>query len=139
MSYMMALGPYPFGLDTTAYEQLQRSMQFRHAAAVRVGARDAYQVVGPGEETITLTGKVAPGTVGTLSSITRLEEMGQGGKAYVLVDGAGYVYGTYHIDSIQTTQRAHVADGTPRIVDFSLTLTRDDALPADEDATGKAA
>lgn len=130
--HMLALGPFAFGVATAGYHQLQRSMQFKHAAAVRVGQRDAYQKLGPGEEQITLTGVVAPGVTGTLASITRLEAMGRGGEPYVLVDGAGYVYGTYHIDSIQTTQRAHLADGTPRLVEFSLTLTRDDAMPADE-------
>jgi phage protein U len=129
---MLALGPFAFGVTTAGYHQLQRSMQFKHPALSRVGLRDAYQKIGPGEEQITITGVVAPGVTGTLASITRLETMGQGGDAYVLVDGAGYVYGTYHIDSIQTTQTYHFEDGTPRKVEFSLSLTRDDAVPADE-------
>ncbi len=130
--HQLALGPFAFGMSTAGYHQLQRSMQFKHAAAVRVGQRDAFQKLGPGEESITITGVVAPAVTGRLSSITQLEEMGRGGEPYVLVDGAGYVYGTYHIDSIQSTQRAHTDDGTPRIVEFSLTLTRDDGMPADE-------
>jgi len=130
--HMLALGPFAFGVSTAGYHQLQRSMQFKHPALSRVGLRDSYQKIGPGEEQITLTGVVAPAVTGTLASITRLETMGQGGAAYVLVDGAGYVYGTYHIDSIQTTQTAHLEDGTPRKVEFSLSLTRDDAMPADE-------
>ncbi|WP_051974362.1 phage tail protein [Luteibacter mycovicinus] len=130
--YMLALGPFPFGTSTAGYDKLQRSMQFKHAAAVRVGDRDAYQKLGPGEEQINLAGTVAPSVTGTLASITRLEDMGRGGEAYLLVDGAGYVYGTYHIDSLQTTQRGHFADGTPRLVEFSLTLTRDDSMPANE-------
>jgi len=137
MTHMLALGPFAFGVSTAGYEKLQRSMQFKHAAAVRVGERDAYQKLGPGEESITISGTVAPEVTGTLSSITRLEEMGRGGEAYVLVDGAGYVYGVYHIDSLQTDQSNHMADGTPRKVDFSLTLTRDDSLPADEDSKAR--
>lgn len=138
MTHMLALGPFAFGVSTAGYDRLQRSMQFKHAAAVRVGERDAYQKLGPGEESITITGVVAPEVTGTLASITRLEEMGRGGEAYVLVDGAGYVYGVYHIDSIETEQSAHVSDGTPRRVGFSLTLTRDDSLPADQDSKAAA-
>jgi phage protein U len=131
---LMAFGPFAFGMQTAAYDELRRQMQFKHGAAVRVGERDTYQYLGAGEEIITLSGTVAPGVTGTLASITQLEAMGLGGQAYVLVDGAGYVYGVYFIQSLETTQRYLFPDGTPRRVDFSLTLCRSDNLPADEPA-----
>jgi phage tail protein len=136
---LMAFGPFAFGMQTAAYDELRRQMQFKHGAAVRVGERDNYQYLGAGEEIITLSGTVAPGVTGTLASITQLENMGLGGQAYVLVDGAGYVYGVYFIDRIETTQRYLFDDGTPRRVDFSVTLYRSDNLPADEPATTTAA
>jgi phage protein U len=132
---MMAFGQFAFGLGTAAYDELRRQMQFKHGAAVRIGSRDALQFLGPGDEMVTLSGTVAPAITGTLASITQLENMGRGGMAYVLVDGAGYVYGVYCIDSIETTQRYHFDDGTPRRVDFSLTLRRTDSLPSDNAAT----
>jgi phage protein U len=132
---LMAFGPFAFGMHTAAYDELRRQMQFKHGAAVRVGERDNYQYLGAGEEIITLSGTVAPGVTGTLASITQLEAMGLGGQAYVLVDGAGYVYGVYFIDRIETTQRYLFDDGTPRRVDFSVTLYRSDNLPADGPAT----
>jgi phage protein U len=138
MTTMLAFGPFAFGMATAAYSELQRQMQFKHAAAVRVNARDAYQFVGPGTETLTVSGLVAPEVTGTLASITQLEDMGRGGLSYVLVDGAGYVYGVYYIDSLQTTQSYHHPDGTPRKVEFSLTLGRSDDLPTDAAATAKA-
>lgn len=132
MSYtLMALGPFAFGMNTAAFHELRRQMQFKHGAAVRVGARDAYQYLGPGSESLTLSGTVAPEITGQLASITQLEQMGRTGNAYVLVDGAGYVYGTYFIGSMETTHRYHLADGTPRKVDFSITLERSDNLPTD--------
>jgi uncharacterized protein len=136
---LMAFGPFAFGMQTAAYDELRRQMQFKHGAAVRVGERDTYQYLGAGEEIITLSGTVAPGVTGTLASITQLENMGLGGQAYVLVDGAGYVYGVYFIDRIESTQRYLFDDGTPRRVDFSITLFRSDNLPADEPATTAAA
>lgn len=129
---LMAFGPFAFGMHTAAYDELRRQMQFKHGAAVRVGERDNYQYLGAGEEIITLSGTVAPGVSGTLASITQLETMGEGGQAYVLVDGAGYVYGVYFIQSLESTQKNLVQDGTPRRVDFSVTLCRSDNLPADE-------
>lgn len=135
----MAFGPFAFGMQTAAYDELRRQMQFKHGAAVRVGERDNYQYLGAGEEIITLSGTVAPGVSGTLASITQLENMGLGGQAYVLVDGAGYVYGVYFIDRIESTQRYLFPDGTPRRVDFSVTLYRSDNLPADEAPNGAVA
>lgn len=136
---LMAFGPFTFGVQTAAYDELRRQMQFKHGAAVRVGERDNYQYLGAGEEIITLSGTVAPGVTGTLAPITQLENMGLGGQAYVLVDGAGYVYGVYFIDRIETTQRYLFDDGTPRRVDFSVTLYRSDNLPADEPIKSTAA
>ncbi|NII74836.1 hypothetical protein FHW84_003432 [Dyella sp. SG562] len=129
---LMAFGPFVFGMRTAAYEELQRQMQFKHAANARLGKRDAYQIVSPGTEMLTLSGVVAPEVSGTLASITQLETMGSEGRAYVLVDGAGHIYGVYFIDSLQTTQSAIHSDGTPRKVAFSLTLCRSDDEPADE-------
>ena len=128
---LMAFGPFVFGMATAAYDQLQRQMQFRHAATARVGLRDAYQNIGPGEEMLTLSGVIAPEVCGSLASITALQAVGDEGKAYVLVDGAGYVYGVYFIDSLQTTHTAILSDGTPRRVEFSLTLRRSDEQPED--------
>lgn len=136
MSTLLALGPFSFGMDTANYHALQRQMQFKHPSTSRVGARDAYQNVNPGEEVINITGMVAPEVTGQLSSITQLEQMGQDGLAHVLVDGAGYVYGVYYIDSLETDQSFHFDDGTPRRVEFSLSLRRSDDAPADIDGNG---
>ncbi len=56
--------------------------------------------------------------------------MGDAGDAYVLVDGAGNVYGAFTIDSLNETQTYHTAEGIPRKIEFSLTLKRvdDEAL-----------
>ena len=130
------MGPFSFGMDTANYHALQRQMQFKHPSTSRVGARDAYQNVNPGEEVITIAGMVAPEVTGQLASITELEQMGAEGLAHVLVDGAGYVYGVYYIDSLETNQSFHFDDGTPRKVEFSLSLRRSDDAPTDTDISG---
>ena len=55
-SMLLALGQFVFELDTLAYQDFKRSNDWRHASNSRVGARNAYQFVGVGEDTISLSG-----------------------------------------------------------------------------------
>ncbi|MFB9042802.1 phage tail protein, partial [Xanthomonas arboricola] len=62
---MMSYGTFVFALDSAAYLQLQRQMSWRHSTSERVGARAASQFLGPGDETIELSGLIAPDLTGT--------------------------------------------------------------------------
>ena len=53
---LMSLGMFPFSLPTLAHDDLSRRTAWRHATSQRIGARDASQYVGPGEESITIGG-----------------------------------------------------------------------------------
>jgi phage protein U len=121
---LASLGQFVFGLPTLAYQELQRRTAWKHPTTSRVGARDASQYAGPGEDTITLTGLLAPQLTGTLASLVELRAMADTGHAYVLVDGAGRVYGAYVIESIDEGQSMHQADGVPRRVEFTINLRR---------------
>ena len=123
---LMSLDQFVFGLPTLAYNELQRQTQWKHRSTSRVGARDARQFGGQGDDTITLTGVLAPELTGKLASLEELRAMGDTGNAYALVDGAGKVYGAFVIESMNETQTLHYADGTPRRVEFSISLTRVD-------------
>lgn len=48
------------------------------------------------------------------------------GKCYALVDGAGKVYGAYLIVSMSEGHTYLLEDGTPRKIDFSIVLVRQD-------------
>jgi len=123
---LMALGQFVFGMETLAFSELQRQTRWKHAGGSRVGARDARQYLGPGDDTITISGVLAPELTGSLESLKQLRTMGDTGAAYVLVDGAGLVYGAFLIDGLDEGQTLHHADGTPRRVDFTINLTRTD-------------
>lgn len=123
---LMALGQFVFGLDTLAFNELQRQTRWKHSSASRVGARDARQFLGPGDETISLTGVLVPELIGSLDALQQLRTMGDTGAAYSLVDGAGAVYGAFLIESLDEGQSLHHQDGTPRRVDFTIGLTRTD-------------
>ncbi|MFM0642055.1 phage tail protein [Paraburkholderia metrosideri] len=123
---MMSLDQFVFSLATAPYKELQRRRNWKHRTSSRVGARDSSQFTGPGDDTITLSGTVAPESIGSIASIRQLADMGDTGDAYVLVDGAGNVYGAWIIDGLDETQTYHTPEGIPRKIEFSLTLKRVD-------------
>jgi uncharacterized protein len=127
---MMSLGQFVFSVSTLAYQELQRRTSWKHASTSRIGGRNARQFTGPGDDTITLTGWFAPDQgIGKLASLTELRTMGDDGDAYALVDGAGKVYGAFVIEGLDEGQTLHQKDGTPRRVEFTLSLMRvDDGL-----------
>jgi uncharacterized protein len=127
---LASLGQFAFGLPTLAYQDLRRSMDWKHVSAPRVGVRDASQFTGPGKDTITLSGVLAPQLTGTLDSLDELRAMAERGDAYVLVDGAGHVYGAYLIESLDESQAYLQRDGVPRKITFTIALRRVDERPA---------
>lgn len=126
---MAALGQFTFALNTLAFQELRRSSNWRHASNSRVGARPARQYVGPGDETIALSGLLAPEFMGDRKAIARLRDMADRGAAYALVNGAGENFGAWVIESLEETGSIFVREGVARRVEFSVNLTRvDDAL-----------
>lgn len=123
---LMALDQFVFELNTAAYQELQRRTSWKHRAASRIGARDARQFLGLGEETITLSGVMAPELIGDLGSLDDLRTMADSGAAYAMVDGAGYVYGAFVIEDMNESQSLHYEDGTPRRIEWSISLARVD-------------
>lgn len=118
---MMIFGMFVFSMNTASYQQLQRTTQWRHASNDRVGEMPAYQFVGRGEDTITLEGSIVP-QFGMPSSITALRAMGDTGKAFALIAGTGKVFGMYILTDLQETQTVFFKDGTPRQIDFNISL-----------------
>lgn len=127
---LMSLDQFVFNLRTAPFHELKRRRGWKHPRKSRVGARDSRQFTGAGDDTITLEGMVAPQTIGSIASIRELAAMGDTGNAFVLVDGTGYVYGAYIIESLDETHRYHTPQGVPRKIEFTLTLERvdDDVL-----------
>lgn len=130
---LMALGQFVFTLANLSFDDVRRQCTWRHPANARVGAMPARQFVGPGEDTITITGVLVPLIAGRLGSIAELRAMADTGKAFALVGGTGEVFGAYVIESLDEGRSILMGDGSPRRVEFSLTLQRkpdDQADPA---------
>lgn len=123
---MMALGLFVFAVPTAAYQQLQRQTAWRHASQSRVGQRPAYQYLGPGEDTISLSGVLMPELTGGRVTLDLLRVMAEQGLAWPLIEGTGRIYGLWAIASISETDSVFFRDGMPRKIEFDLALTRVD-------------
>ncbi|MGH8077421.1 MAG: phage tail protein [Lysobacter sp.] len=137
---MMALGTFVFSLAQLAYQQLQRSTAWRHSGSERVGARAAHQYLGPGEDTVELSGLIAPELTGDPASLDLLRNMAGEGRPLALVDGTGTVHGAFVITALNETRTLFFADGAARKIEFQLSLLRvdDDALAEANDPTAPA-
>jgi phage protein U len=123
---LMALGYFVFMLGTAPYQQLQRRQKLDWAANKRVGRRDAHQFLGPGEETIRLSGTLVPEISGGRLSLALLREMADTGDAWILLGGDGYYYGLDVIESVDETGSEFLPGGTPRKIEFSVGLKKVD-------------
>ena len=123
---MLSIGLFVFEIHTAAYQQLQHATSQRWAANNRIGARPAYQYLGPGEESVTLNGTLYPEVTGGLFDLSMLEKMAASGKAHTLIGGDGSLHGLWFIDTITSTQTVFFKDGRPRKIDFTLQMKRTD-------------
>ena len=126
LKVMLVLGTFPFGVDTAAYQQLQRSTQYKWAAQERLGhlRGPAYQFVGPGEETINLSGVIYPQYSGYKLSLTALRLLAGFGFALPLITVGGMLLGRWIVEQIQETNSLFFADGSCRKIEFTLNLKR---------------
>ena len=119
---MMRLGAYAFSLDTAAYAQLEHAAAFRWAALDRHGREAALQYLGPGEETISLSGVVYPHCRGGVAQVAAMRDEAARGEPLLLVDGLGKVHGLWAVQKVTETRRVLFADGTPRRIEFTLAM-----------------
>lgn len=119
----MMLGPYPFMLDTAAYQQLRRSSQYRWKELDRIGRKPAQQFVGPDADQITLRGEILPHWKGGLHQVDAMRAIAKNGKPLTLLEGyGGFVLGSWVILKIDEAKSELMGDGSPRVITFNMTL-----------------
>lgn len=121
---LAALGMFVFETDTAPFDELARRRDWRHGRTERFGARPASQFLGPGEDQVTISGRLVPELAGDYGAIEQLAAMADTGEAFPLADGTGRILGTFTIDGLDETHKHLVDTGRARLIDFSLTLTR---------------
>ncbi|WP_068634891.1 phage tail protein [Thauera butanivorans] len=123
---LMSFGMFVFELASLPFQSMEQAMGWRHAASSRVGVRPARQFLGPDDETVTLSGVLAPEITGGEPSITELREMADAGTAAPLIDGNGRVYGHFVITSLNLTRTLFFKDGSARRIEFRIGFARVD-------------
>jgi len=134
---LMTLGFFVFDMPTAPYQVIDRDSSWRIASNNRVGARPAYQFIGPGEDKITLSGTLYPEITGGRTSLDLIRNMAEQGKAWPLIEGTGRNYGFWSITSIKETSSELMRDGAPQKITFSIELVRVDDKGFDMLATAK--
>jgi len=120
---MMMLGEYKFALPTAAYQQLERSTEYRWATQNRLGRAPARQYVGQGQDTVNLDGIIYPELFkGGIDQVDKMRAVAGSGNPQRLVDGRGRNWGRWCIEQIAETQKVFFADGVPRRIDFRMSL-----------------
>ncbi|MBS1206444.1 MAG: hypothetical protein H6R25_3343 [Proteobacteria bacterium] len=123
---MLALGLFVFMRQTLPFQNLSRTSTFTWSSNARVGKRAAYQYIGPGEDTLEMTGALYPELTGGVLSLAALRLMAEQGGKWPLIDGTGMIYGVYVISSVKENGSEFYSDGSPRKISFTLNLTRVD-------------
>jgi uncharacterized protein len=121
---MMVLGMFVFELSSAPYQTLEQSKSWRHASQPRIGIGPANQFLGPDAETITLSGVLYDELNAGEVSLLTLEGMADTGEEYFLIEGTGWIYGEYVIESIKTTHTLFYKNGSCRKIEFNLALKR---------------
>ena len=124
---LMSLGQFVFMTGTLAFQEIQRQRSWNYADNAVAFGRPKKQFMGAGDDTVSLPGLIYEEYgFGTRFALDDLASMADTGQGFVLMDGAGYVYGVYVIDSIDETKSILLDNGTPRKVGYTLKLNRAD-------------
>lgn len=121
---MMRLGAFNFSINTAAYQAFSRSTTYRWQAVERYGKLPAQQYTGPGEDTITLSGDIYPDYAGGLHQIDDMRAEAGKGQPLILVDGNGYVWKKWCIQSIEENKDTFLSNGVARKMSFTLKMTQ---------------
>jgi len=119
---MMKLGGYKFSVSTAAYKELIRTTPHRWSEQKRINRRPALQYMGPGKETIELSGDIYPLYNGGVGQIDDMRAEAGTGEPRILVDGTGKVWGKWCIEEIRETQPEFLPAGIPKKQTFTVRL-----------------
>lgn len=121
---MMRLGSYKFCIYTAAYQELNRTTNYKWGEQAVFGDWDNLQFLGPGEDTQSLTGVVYPEFKGGTGQIDELRALAATGIPQLLISGTGKILGYWVINSITEGQTKFAAFGVPRRQEFTINMRK---------------
>ena len=119
---LMTLGKYVFGVGTAAYDEMQRVAEYRWKALERLGRPLARQWLGPGQETIELSGAIYPVRRRAEEEMDALRAEARKGEPLRLMLGTGEILGLWVIERIRETGTLHLPGGVSRKVEFRVRI-----------------
>ncbi len=125
-NYMASLGTFQFGIDTAAFKELQRSSTYRWQKLDRIGRKPAQQFIGEDADKITLNGVIYPhwrGGIGQVEAMRTAASLGEPLPLVYSFESTGQYCGLWCITDIEETRSVFFEDGTPRRIEFRLSIT----------------
>lgn len=123
---MLCLGEKPndfvFLVSGTAYNQLKRSSSYSWAKVERFHQLPARQAVGPGDDSMTLSGKIVTERSG-VGELSRLRALMAKGEPVQLCDSLGQVHGKWCLEQVDETQSKILSNGLPQLQTFSVKMS----------------
>lgn len=113
-------------IDTRPFnaDEMYRTSQASLAQKSTLEGFQPSEFMGEGEETITLSGKLAPLRVGGLSELEFCERMCKDGFRAPLMRGDGRRFGTYQITNVREHHSDFVRSGVGFFVHYTLNLKK---------------
>ena len=121
------LGDFLFEAKGTSFSSIERESTYNWTSQDRLGSSPARQFMGMGEETIDLPGVIYPHMFGGMDSLNKIRKLAGSGKPQVLSytdEKQGQYKGKWTIDRITETRSEFIAEGAPRKIEFTITITR---------------
>ncbi len=118
----MALGAFRFAVLSQSYDQIRHELEERWESVDRAGSRPALHWAGHGAETLTLSGAIFPAYHHTLRFPQALRQTATQAVPQLLVDGLGFYWGDWVIQSVSEASVLHTADGAPRQQTWTIRL-----------------
>lgn len=137
---LATLGGFAFAADSAAYGELQRMARYRWEAQERIGSPPARQYLGPGSETVELSGTIYSERRRADADMDDLRAMAASGEPRRLVLGTGEILGLWAIERIRETRTVFLPGGGARKVEFRISLAwYGEAGAAEQGVTASAA
>ncbi len=124
---MMAIGQFKFAANTAAYQELRRVSEYRWQEQQRISRDPAMQFTGKGRETIELSGVIYPAEFNSgKDQVAEMRKAAAAGKPLTLIaapkGNVGHIEGDWVIKQIEETDSVFAAGGSPRKVEFRMSL-----------------
>lgn len=124
MILLAALGMFVFTTNSVPFQSFERSQSWRHPHQNVVGDAPPSQYTGKDPEEIVINAELRPEVTGGNQSINDLRKMADTGLPHPLILGNGRMLGSFVILSIKEGNSQLNEDGTPRAINFTMTLKK---------------